>query len=72
VRYLQCVKDETKGLREVRDSLGKRVDLAYYKGLNTIITDNGEPRAVLISYETYEALRTAADGAGGRRASDTP
>lgn len=43
-------------LREVRDSLGKRVDAAHYTGETTIITTNGEPRAALVPLSEYERL----------------
>lgn len=42
-------------VREVRDQLGKRVDAAHYGGEATVITTNGERRAVLVPYAWYEA-----------------
>jgi len=48
--------DETRmGTREFRDDLGRRVDAAYFLHEPTIITRNGEPRAVLISYADWLA-----------------
>lgn len=50
--------DETRmGTREMREHLGYRVDAAHFKGEPTIVTRNGEPRAVLISYAEWAALR---------------
>lgn len=47
-------------IRELRDQLGKRIDAAHFRNENTIITKNSsEPRAVLMSYETYLAMRAA-------------
>lgn len=46
-------------LMEVRDSLGQRVDAAHFGDEHTIITKNGQPRAVLVSYETFRALTDA-------------
>ncbi len=43
-------------LMEVRDTLGQRVDAAHYGDEHTIITKNGQPRAVLVSYETWRRL----------------
>jgi prevent-host-death family protein len=43
-------------LMEVRDTLGQRVDAAHFADEATVITKNGHPRAVLISYEHYLAL----------------
>lgn len=47
------------GTREVRDQLGHRVDAAHFRREPTIITSNGEPRAVLISYADWLALTAA-------------
>lgn len=40
-------------LREVRDELGRRVDAAHYAGEATVITKNGEPRAVLVPHRWF-------------------
>lgn len=49
-------------LMETRDSLGKRVEAAHFADENTIITKNGDPRAVIVSYESYQHLRRGAVG----------
>lgn len=43
-------------VREVRDQLGKRVDAAHYGGETTVITTNGERRAVLVPYAWYSQV----------------
>lgn len=43
------------GSREFRDKLGSRIDAAHFRGEPTIVTSNGEPRAVLISYAEWAA-----------------
>lgn len=48
--------EKTMPLVEVRDSLGHRVDEAHFRDERTIITKNGQPRAALISFETYQQL----------------
>lgn len=50
------------GLIETRDNLGKRVDAAHFADDVTVITKNGAPRAVIVSYETYQLLRRGAEG----------
>jgi prevent-host-death family protein len=47
------------GTREVRDSLGSRIDAAHFRHEATVITSNGEPRAVLISYSEWLAFQQA-------------
>ena len=42
------------GTKELRDQIGRRVDAAHFLHEPTIITRNGEPRAVMISYEEWE------------------
>lgn len=54
--------DKVLPLRETRDSLGQRVDAAHYTDEITIITRNGEARAVIVSYESYQHLRRGAAG----------
>lgn len=51
------------GARELRNALGRRVDAAYFRSEPTIITHNGEPRAVIIAYGEF--VDTAGGGAGG-------
>jgi len=41
------------GSRELRDNLASRVDAAHFRHEPTVVTHNGEPRAVLISYEEW-------------------
>lgn len=48
--------DKTLPLMEVRETLGQRVDAAHYADEATVITKNGHPRAVLVSYEWYREL----------------
>lgn len=48
--------DKTMPLVEVREALGQRVDAAHYADEATVITKNGTPRAVLVSYEWYREL----------------
>ncbi|MGC5004802.1 type II toxin-antitoxin system Phd/YefM family antitoxin [Streptomyces sp. DT203] len=46
---------ERIGVRELREQLGRRVDGAHFKGEQTVIEKNGEPRAVLVPYEWWIA-----------------
>lgn len=43
------------GIQETRDNFGVRVTAARYSNEHTIITKNGKPSAVLVSYEWYRA-----------------
>lgn len=52
MRYREPM-EQTKTVRKLRDSLGRSIDAAFYRGEVTIVTKNGEPRAVLIPYEQY-------------------
>lgn len=45
------------GTRELRDKISSRIDAAWARDEPTIITRNGKPRAVLISYEEWAAAR---------------
>jgi prevent-host-death family protein len=47
------------GTAEFRQQVGPRVDAAHFKGEPTVITRNGEPRAVLISYADWRAMQAA-------------
>lgn len=48
--------------RDLRDHLGRKVDAAFYGGETTVITKNGEPRAVLISVTQYrQAMQLLAE-----------
>ena len=51
-------------LMEVRDTLGQRVDAAHFADEHTIITKNGQPRAVLVSYGTWAELTSKVSAAG--------
>lgn len=60
VKYDMCMDDaRTMGTAEFRDQLGPRVDAAHFMHEPTIVTRNGEPRAVLISYADWLASRPA-------------
>ncbi|NYF44427.1 PHD/YefM family antitoxin component YafN of YafNO toxin-antitoxin module [Streptosporangium sandarakinum] len=37
-------------VRELRDQLGRRIDVAHFTGEPTIVERHGEPRAVVVSY----------------------
>lgn len=41
-------------LREVRDTLGRRLEAAHFLNEATVVTKNGEPRGVLVSYAWYQ------------------
>jgi prevent-host-death family protein len=43
------------GLRDIRADIGRRVDAAYFQDEPTIITKNDEPRAVIVSYQWFQA-----------------
>jgi prevent-host-death family protein len=47
------------GTRELRDKLSSRIDAAHFLHEPTVITRNGEPRAVLISYAEWLASQEA-------------
>lgn len=47
-------------LIEFRDGVGKRVDAAFYADAVTVVTRNGEVRAVLVSPEMYRRCVTPA------------
>jgi len=49
------------GTRQFRDDLSTRVDAAWARAEPTIVTRNGKPRAVLISYEEWAASQEAGD-----------
>lgn len=54
--------DKTMPLVEARDALGQRVDAAHYADEATVITKNGQPRAVLVSYEWWSELTEKLNG----------
>jgi prevent-host-death family protein len=41
---------ERMSVRELRDQLGRRIDIAHFTGEPTIVERHGEPRAVLVPY----------------------
>lgn len=57
---------------EAREEFGRLVDAAHFQDDWTVLTKNGEPRAVIVSYEWYreaESRRTAlVAGAAGAEA----
>lgn len=53
LQYARYMKEASVSLREVRDTLGRRVDAAHFLGEVTVITKNREPRAVLVPYAWY-------------------
>lgn len=48
---------KTLGTREFRDQISQRVDAAHFRHEPTIVSRNGEPRAVLIAYAEWRALQ---------------
>jgi prevent-host-death family protein len=54
------VDEKTMTIREVRDSLGRCVDAAHYADEATVITKNGEPRAVIVPHDLYLQMKAAA------------
>lgn len=40
-------------LNQLRPVLGNVVDAAYHRGQPTVVTRNGKPRAVIVSYEWF-------------------
>jgi prevent-host-death family protein len=40
---------------QLRRVLGDRVDAAYHREEATVVTRNGKPRAVLVSYEWFRS-----------------
>lgn len=46
----------TVPLADLRPILGKRADAAHFADEDTVITKNGQPHAVIISYEKYRTL----------------
>ena len=52
----------TMGIRDLRNELGRRIDAAHYLAEGTVVTANGEPRAVLVPYDWW-AKQEAAESA---------
>jgi prevent-host-death family protein len=57
VTYDADMEPKTMGTAEFRDQLGPRVDAAHFMHEPTVVTRNGEPRAVLIAYSEWLASR---------------
>ncbi len=51
------MEPKTMAVRAVRNQLGKRVDAAHYGGEATVVTINGEMRAVIVPYSWWEQRR---------------
>lgn len=51
--YHTVMEPVNMGTRELRDSLSSRIDAAHFRHEPTVITHNGQPRAVLVSYEDW-------------------
>jgi prevent-host-death family protein len=51
-------------ISDAREHLGEIVGRARYGGEETILTHYGAPAAVIISFEEYQRLKQARDGAG--------
>ena len=41
------------GTRDLRDNLSSRIDAAHFRHEPTVVTHNGQPRAVLVSYAEW-------------------
>jgi hypothetical protein len=41
------------GIRAIREHIGERANAAHYLGEHTIVERNGQPFAVLVSYEWW-------------------
>ncbi|KAB8197506.1 hypothetical protein FH608_002845 [Nonomuraea phyllanthi] len=41
------------GVRETREKIGERINAAHYLGEPTIVERNGQPYAVIVSYEWW-------------------
>lgn len=54
--YSRRMDPKTMGTAEFRSQLGPRVDAAHFLREPTIVTRNGEPRAVLISHAEWLAV----------------
>ncbi|WP_329084622.1 MULTISPECIES: type II toxin-antitoxin system Phd/YefM family antitoxin [unclassified Streptosporangium] len=54
---------ERMSVRQLRDWLGRRIDVAHFTGEPTIVERHGEPRAVLVPYAWW-AERQELEGQG--------
>lgn len=67
-RTVRRMGTETASLREVRDSFGRRVDAAHFLRDITVITKNGEKRAILIPFSD-DLLRAVNDHLAAEKSS---
>jgi prevent-host-death family protein len=67
LQYHVGMDAKTMGTREFRDQIGQRVEAAHFQGEPTVVTHNGKPRAVLIPYDEWIALRSPKVGPTTRR-----
>lgn len=47
---------------EAREEFGRLVDAAHFQDDWTVLTKNGEPRAVIVSYEWYREAESRRQG----------
>lgn len=52
--YHVYMSEEQVPIVEAREHIGRLVDAAHFSGDATVITKNGEPRAVLVPYDWYQ------------------
>ncbi len=57
-QYHQYMESKTMAIRAVRDQLGKRVDAAHDGSEATVVTTNGEARAVIVPYSWWKHATT--------------
>lgn len=50
--------DEQVGVEQARGELGRLVDIAHFQNECTVITKNGEPRAVVVPFEWYRVAES--------------
>lgn len=60
--YDADMEPKTMGTVEFREQIAHRVDSAHFLHEPTIITRNGEPRAVLIPYSDWLAIQSGEGG----------
>lgn len=51
--YAMDMADETLGIADARDQLPRLVENAHFRRECTVITKNGEARAVVVPYDWY-------------------
>ena len=47
------MSDKRMPVSEAREEFGRLVDAAHFQSDWTVLTKNGEPRAVIVSYDWY-------------------